>query len=48
MFTGHNVAVLYCDDERIVSRRQVQEARKNHDDEGAKHAIREFDDTIDK
>jgi len=28
--------------------RQVQEARKNHDDEGAKQAIHEFDETIDK
>jgi len=28
--------------------RQVQEARKNHDDDGAKQAINEFDETIDK
>jgi len=27
---------------------QVQEARKNHDDESAKQAIHEFDETIDK
>jgi len=27
---------------------QVQEARKSHDDEGAKQAIHEFDETIDK
>jgi len=26
----------------------VQEARKNHDDESAKQAIHEFDETIDK
>jgi len=32
----------------VFSRLQVQEARKNHDDEGAKQAIHEFDETIDK
>ena len=32
----------------MFSYHQVQEARKNHDDEGAKQAIHEFDETIDK
>jgi len=32
----------------FFSYRQVQEARKNHNDEGAKQAIHEFDETIDK
>jgi len=31
-----------------VACRQVQEARKGHNDEGAKQAIHEFDETIDK
>jgi len=31
-----------------IFRFQVQEARKSHDDEGAKQAIHEFDETIDK